>query len=185
MYIRVCMQAHCDRMCYQKWILLNGKRKQLHYKLCAIFLQIENRRRRAPTNARDGAKCSCGCMMHEAKRGATMAALNLLFSSSQNRKEAEPNGPKKTIKLHTHTYTFVHAPINAASVCVCVNMFSLSHCQWLTHETTANHIVWLHVHTCSLCMRVPLDVCVCARARAYRWLMAWARVREREHGQCK
>jgi len=30
-----------DRMCYQKWILLNGKRKQLHYKLCAIFLQIE------------------------------------------------------------------------------------------------------------------------------------------------
>lgn len=48
---------------------------------------------------------------------------------------------------------------------MCVNMFSLSHCQWLTHETTANHIVWLHVHTCSLCMRAPLDVCVCVCAR--------------------
>lgn len=126
MYIRVCMQAQCDRMCYQKWILLNGKRKQLHYKLCAIFLQIENRRRRAPTNARDGAKCSCGCMMHEAKRGATMAALNLLFSSSQNRKEAEPNGPKKTIKLHTHIHIRTCADKCSKCLCVCKYVFVIA-----------------------------------------------------------
>lgn len=84
-----------------------------------------------------------------------MAALNLLFSSSQDRKEAEPNGPKKTIKLHTHIRTC--ADKCSVFVCKCFRYRIASGSLTRLPQITSCGCMYIRVH--SVCEHHCVYVC--------------------------